>query len=489
MHLIPIILSGGTGSRLWPLSRESHPKPFITLPDGQSLLQKTFSRAVNCSPITPISEILTVTNKEYYLKTKAEYEKVSLASHPNCHFLLEPTARNTAPAILLAALDILERHGEIAMMLVLPADHLIKDQAAFQQACAQAYELAIQNQLVTFGILPTRAETGFGYIELGKQLNEKCFEAKQFVEKPDKTTAMHYLTSERYLWNAGMFCFSVQTILAAYKQHQPDLFKLAVDIHQKARHSPIYPATTEFTAEQFNALPAISIDYAVMEKATNIAVVRGEFQWCDIGSFEAYQHLFKADDHGNTLSGDTVLIDATNNLIHSEDRLVAAIGIDHLAVIDTPDALLITQRDRCQAVKDVVQVLKQRNHESYMTHRTVIRPWGSYTVLEQSQTFKIKRIVVKPKGTLSLQLHKHRSEHWVVVAGTAKVVNGEREYVLKTNESSFIPMNTPHRLSNPTDEDLVIIEVQTGAYVAEDDIIRLEDTYGRATTETEEAIA
>lgn len=472
--LVPVILSGGTGSRLWPVSRESHPKPFIKLPDGESLLQKTYLRA---NYLAHTAEIITLTNKEYYLKSKAEYDAATTAQSIPNSFLLEPLARNTAPAVAFAALKAVATHGHDAILLVLPADHLVADMELFSQYAAKAHALAKANKLVTFGITPRFAETGFGYIERGDALPEGGHHAIRFVEKPNAALAESYVQSKRYLWNAGMFCFKASTVLQQLEQHAPALLnaiKTCWDASVKTNTSAI-----ELDAKTFADISDISIDYALMEKSSDIAVIECDFDWQDIGSWEAYKNMFSADKDGNTVMGETVLIDSHDNFIHSDHRMIAAIGINHLAVIDTPDAILITDRNRTQDVKHVVQALKNKSHASYLTHRTVIRPWGSYTVLEEGTSFKIKRIVVKPKASLSLQLHHHRSEHWVVVEGTAKVVNGDKEYLLQTNESTFVPVETKHRLSNPGDKDLIMIEVQTGSYLGEDDIVRFEDTYGR----------
>lgn len=476
--IIPVILSGGAGSRLWPVSRESHPKPFIQLQDGQSLLHKTFIRAAR---FTNAPEIITITNKEYYLKSKAEYEKAALSDAPKQSYILEPFARNTAPAILLAALKASRTYGNESILLVLPADHLIEDLSEFIKSAEQAFSLAKANHLVTFGIKPRSPETGFGYIECGEAdtSTANAFRVKRFVEKPSSELAMTYCQSNQFLWNAGMFCFKVDVILNAFKQHASALFNQATICFDAAIQKNKSPDIIDFNPELFAALESISIDYAIMEKSNNIATIACHFDWRDIGSWEAYNELFTADQHGNTILGDAILIDSKNNFIHSETRMIASIGIHNLAIIDTPDAMLITHRDRAQDVKEVVQTLKNKAHQSYMTHRTVIRPWGSYTVLEEGPSFKIKRIVVKSHASLSLQMHEHRSEHWVVVEGTAKVINGDKEYLLQTNESTFVPMGTQHRLSNPTDSDVIIIEVQTGKYLGEDDITRYEDTYGR----------
>jgi mannose-1-phosphate guanylyltransferase len=470
-HLIPVILSGGTGSRLWPVSRESHPKPFITLPDGQSLLQKTFSRACQ---FKNAPEIITITNKEYYLKSKAEYEKRNDTLPPQ-FFLLEPVARNTAPAIALAALKAVESLGPDTLLLILPADHLVNDVETFMHYAEKAQELAKAGHLVTFGIKPTSPETGFGYIECLKN----SYQVRRFIEKPDLETAKSYLASGNFLWNSGMFCFKASAILQQFELLAPELLSAAKTCWQATKTNTHHPHVIEFDHDTFAKLPDISIDYAIMEKSDAIAVITCDFTWQDIGTWEAYKKLFASDQNGNTVLGDAILIDSKNNFIHSEGRMVTSIGIQNLAIIDTPDAVLISDLHRTQDVKKIVQTLKKNAHESYLTHRTVIRPWGSYTVLEEGPAFKIKRIVVKPEASLSLQQHQHRSEHWVVVKGTAKVIIDKKEYLLQTNESTFVPMGTPHRLSNTTQSDLIIIEVQTGLYLGEDDILRLEDTYGR----------
>jgi mannose-1-phosphate guanylyltransferase/mannose-6-phosphate isomerase len=476
--LIPIILSGGSGARLWPISRESHPKPFMTLPDGESLLQKTFARACQ---FHDVSEIITITNKEYYLKSKAEYENAQVKSRFAQHYLLEPYARNTAPAIALAALKIAHEHGSEAIMLVLPADHLITPLDLFVQSCEQAFSLAEHGMLITFGMTPTAAETGYGYIECGASLSGSTTSryVKRFIEKPNAETAAAYAASSHFLWNSGMFCFTAGVILEQFAELAPELLDTATTCWKTTLQKNTNNLVIEFDETTFSELENISIDYAIMEKSAEIAVITCDFNWQDIGSWEAYKKLFTTDQQGNTILGDVVMIDSHDNFIHSETRMVASIGISNLAIIDTPDAVLITHRDRAQEVKQIVQTLKFKAHESVTTHRTVIRPWGSYTVLEEGPSFKIKRISVKPGAALSLQKHQHRSEHWVVVEGTAKIIIGEETFMLQTNESSFVPMNTAHRLSNPGSEALIIIEVQTGNYLGEDDILRLEDTYGR----------
>lgn len=482
--LIPTILSGGTGARLWPVSRQAHPKPFMKLPDGQTLLQKTFIRSVD---LPHVEEILIVTNRDYFFKTKDEFALLNFLPEVKANFLLEPVGRNTAPAIMLAAMKIAETYSDEAIMLVLPADHLIEDQKAFSDAVKNAYHLAQNNYLVTFGIAPVTPETGFGYIECGAVCDDVGNRlVARFVEKPSPEVALTYVNSGQHLWNSGIFCFKVKTILEQFKLHAAGIYTSALSCWQKTQekaHNTI--AATELDPTSFAKLTDISIDYAIMEKASNVAVVAGDFDWSDLGSWYSVSKLAAPDSRGNRVVGEAMLLDSANTYIQSEDRLVAAIGVENLIIIDTPDALLVANYDRAQDVKKVVDQLKLAEHESYKLHRTVTRPWGTYTVLEEGKGFKIKRIMVKPGASLSLQMHQHRSEHWVVVSGTARVTNGESSFLVKTNESTYIPAGNQHRLENPMDVELVLIEVQTGDYLGEDDIVRLEDKYGRVTDPVE----
>jgi mannose-1-phosphate guanylyltransferase len=478
--LIPVILSGGAGTRLWPVSREAHPKPFMRLPDGQSLLQKTFARA---AALEGVGEILTITNREYYFKSRDEYQAVrqNPPGVPEA-FLLEPFGRNTAPAIALGALRIASAHGGDALMLALPADHLIEDPAAFAAAVRHACALAQQDKLVTFGIVPSAPETGFGYIECGAACDALggCA-VTRFVEKPPPEAAAEYVASGRYLWNSGMFCFKAGVVLDQIERLAPAIHEGALACWEatwdKAGGNA---AMMEIDRDTFARIPDRSLDYAVMEKSDAVAVVPGRFGWNDIGSWSAVSDLAAADEAGNRVIGEAVLVDVGNTFIQSEGRVVAAVGVADLLIVDTPDALLVADRARAQDVKKVVQQLKRMGHESHKLHRTVSRPWGTYTVLEEGDNFKIKRIVVKPGASLSLQMHHHRSEHWVVVSGTAKVTNDDRSLLVGTNESTYIPAGHRHRLENPGRTDLTVIEVQSGEYLGEDDIVRFDDVYGRA---------
>lgn len=475
MMLIPVILSGGAGTRLWPVSREAHPKPFMQLPDGQTLLNKTYRRA---AALPGVHEVVTVTNRDYYFRTKDEF--LAAQTGQAGVYLLEPVGRNTAPALALAALFCAERYGGDVPMLVLPADHLIANQSAFAEAVAAALELARQGRLVTFGIQPTAAETGYGYIEAGEVLSNGL-SVRRFVEKPDHATAADYVASGRFYWNSGMFCFQAGQLLEEMATACPDV--LAAARHcwvQTVAKVAADSAMIELDTDSFKQQPDISIDYAVMEKSANVAVVPCDLGWSDIGSWNALGQLVQPDENGNRCIGDAVLVDTANTFIQSEHHLVAAVGVNDLLIVDTADAVLVAHKDKAQDVKKVVQHLKQNGHDAYRHHRTVFRPWGSYTVLEEGPRFKIKRIEVKPGASLSLQMHHHRSEHWIVVSGMAKVVNGEREIYVNTNESTYIPAGHKHRLENPGKLDLVMIEVQSGDYLGEDDIVRFEDKYGRA---------
>ncbi len=478
MDLIPVILSGGVGSRLWPVSREAHPKPFMTLPDGQNLIQKTFLRA---SALKGVSQILTVTNRELLFKTEDEYRAVNSSGLAQ-GFILEPFGRNTAAAVAMAALQIKELQGPDAHMLVLAADHLIQDEQAFAAAVEKAVVLAESGWLVTFGIQPQYPETGFGYIEAGDSpALDVGLKVTRFVEKPDLKTAESYIAAGNYFWNSGMFCFQVGTVLEEFSRHAPDVLEAAAHSLASSRLSQGsgYHCLS-VDADSFAKVPDISIDYALMERSDKVATIPCDIGWSDIGSWNAVSELTAEDDNGNRFEGEVLSHGSRNNYVNSEDRLTALVGVEDLLVVDTPDALMIAHKDHAQDVKHIVGQLKSSGHTLHLLHRTVHRPWGTYTTLENGERFKIKRIVVKPKASLSLQLHHHRSEHWIVVSGMAMVVNGEQEFMLNTNESTFIRAGHKHRLSNPGVIDLVLIEVQSGDYVGEDDIVRMEDIYGRA---------
>lgn len=468
--LIPVILCGGVGSRLWPVSRESHPKPFITLNDGQSLLQKSFLHATHLKNTT---SLLTVTNRELFFKIQDQFESIN-SNVIRTDYILEPFGKNTAAALASAALYIDEQYGSEAIMLVLAADHLIKDYNAFEAAVEKAVLLASSGKLVTFGIEASSPETGFGYIETDNQ------EVKRFIEKPSLEKAEEYIKAGNYLWNSGMFCFSAGTLLDEMSTHSPDLLnEVQRCIDQSKKLSGKNTSQLNLDSDSFEKVEDISIDYAVMEKSNNVAVVPCNMGWSDIGSWNAMSELIVKDDDDNAIEGSAITYKTTNCYIRSESRLIGTIGVDNLMIVDTEDALLVADKTSAQDVKVLFNQLKEANHPACKIHQTVHRPWGTYTVLEESEGFKIKRIVVKPGQSLSLQMHHHRSEHWIVVSGAATVVNGEQEIFVSTNESTYIPAGHKHRLTNPGQIDLVLIEVQSGQYLGEDDIVRFEDVYGR----------
>ena len=473
--LVPVILSGGAGTRLWPVSRSAYPKPFMRMGDGESLLRKTLDRALRVAAGGPV---LTVTGRDYYFLTRDEYAQHAQADLDKLPFLLEPAGRNTAPAVVLAALHARAEVGADAVLLILPADHLIRDLDAFLADAQRAAALANDGWLVTFGIRPTHPETGFGYIRMGEAISARDGrEVAAFVEKPDMQTAESYVTSGDYVWNSGMFCFRADALLEVAAQVCPQVLAAAQACHAQAinHRSPV-----EFAREAFLAQPDISIDYAIMERAPKVAVVPASFDWSDIGSWKAMSDLdADTDGEGNRVHGQAILVESENCYIQSDTRMVAAVGVRDLVIVDTGDAVLVSHRERAQQVKLVVERLRATNHAAASVHQTVHRPWGSYTVLEDADDCKVKRLTVKPGHVLSLQLHHRRSEHWTVVDGVAKVRIGEEEFLLNRNESAYIPMNTVHRLENPTDTDIHLIEVQCGDYFGEDDIVRLEDRYGR----------
>jgi mannose-1-phosphate guanylyltransferase/mannose-6-phosphate isomerase len=470
--LIPVILSGGAGTRLWPVSRRTYPKPFMQVGNGGSLLERTVQRAHAISSQGPI---YTVTHEDHYFLTRDAYGP--LGKQENFRYLLEPCGRNTAPAIAMAALAISRSVQSDAIVLVLPADHLIEDLEGFKRAVDTASALARDHYLVTFGIRPTRPDTGFGYIRMGQAM-ERGYRIDAFVEKPDRATAASYLASGHYLWNSGMFAFRADALLEAMQRHAPEVMAA---VERVAAHIDWHQQPTRFDPALFAELPDISIDYAVMEHATRRAVVPASFDWNDIGNWKAVSELGDSDAHGNRVEGSAVLIDSHNCYVQaSRERTVALVGLNDVVVVDTEDAVLITHRERAQDVKQVTEQLTRARHEAANVHRTVRRPWGSYTVLEDSADCKVKRLVVNPGHILSLQMHHRRSEHWTVVCGTARVTVGDRTVDLQRNQSIEIPVETRHRLENATAEPIALIEVQCGDYFGEDDIVRFEDRYGRS---------
>jgi mannose-1-phosphate guanylyltransferase len=472
--LVPIILSGGAGTRLWPVSREALPKPFMRLPDGRSLLRRTAERAAAIADSAPA---WIVTNREYYFLSRDDLAVASLRGAPQ--FLLEPVGRNTAPAIALATLAVAAQHGEDAQLLVLPADHVIADEAAFRTCVEAARAVAAQGWLVTFGMKVERPATGYGYIKLGAPLSAAAHAVERFVEKPSAEKAQEYMASGEYCWNSGMFLFRAGDMLAAFEAHKPELLRAARACWESSQANRLGGDAVELQRGSFAVLESISIDYAIFEHAKRVAVVPGAFGWSDVGAWNELAAHYAPDARGNRAAGDALFVDSDGCYVHGQDRLVATLGLKDVYVVDTPDALLVLDKSRAQDVKQVVDAVRARGGDKHALHVTVARPWGSYTVLQEAPGFKIKRVEVKPGRALSLQMHYHRSEHWIVVNGTAKVTNGDNEFLVRTNESTYIPSGTRHRLENPGTVPLVLIEVQSGQYLGEDDIVRFEDRYGR----------
>jgi mannose-1-phosphate guanylyltransferase / mannose-6-phosphate isomerase len=474
VKLVPIILCGGAGTRLWPVSRESMPKPFMRLADGRSLLQTTAARVVG---LDGIAQLCVVTNVAYSYKVVEDLAEACLPFP--LALLLEPEARNTAPAIALAALWAQREHGD-GTLLVLPADHLIQDVEAFRQACRRAIDLAATGRLVTFGITPTAPDPAFGYIEWGEPLPASgAFAVKRFVEKPARQIAEQYLRAGNFAWNSGMFCFTAKACLDGLSEHAPDVLAAARATFDAAGTTRNGAGQITFDPESFKAQPNISIDYALMERSANVGLIACDIGWSDVGSWKAVSEAHAPDEQGNAAVGPALLMGSRNTFVRAQDRFVAALGVENLVVVDTPDALLVAHKDASQQVKDVVAHLKQAGSMVAVEHATVHRPWGTYTVLSEGEGFKVKRIEVKPGASLSLQLHHKRSEHWVVISGTAHVTRGEETVELRPNQSTYIPLGVKHRLANLGKAPLEIIEVQCGSYVGEDDIERFSDVYGR----------
>ncbi|MFZ0871806.1 MAG: mannose-1-phosphate guanylyltransferase/mannose-6-phosphate isomerase, partial [Rhodanobacter sp.] len=460
--LIPLILSGGSGTRLWPVSRKNLPKQFLVLAGNGTLFQQTLARTRQLPEVTaPI----VVASEDHRFLAADQLLEIGIR---DATIVLEPLARNTAPAIALGALQAQQRDAD-ALLLVLPADHLIGDTAAFVAAVTQAMPLAEQGWLVTFGIRPDRPETGFGYIRRAEAIGGDGYRVEQFVEKPDLTTAESYLADDGYDWNSGMFLFKASRYLEELAEHAPAMLAAVREAHANAS------ADLDFVRidhDTFARVPDNSIDYAVMEKTRHAAVIPVSCTWSDIGSWSALWLTGDKDAEGNLREGDTLSIDSRNSLLRSHDRhLLATVGIDDLIVVTTPDATLVAHRDAAQDVKKIVEQLKASGRTEHSLHRVVHRPWGSYDSLEAGDRFQVKRIVVKPGASLSLQKHHHRAEHWIVVSGTAEVTCDEKVFLLGENQSTFIPLGSRHRLRNPGKVLLELIEVQSGSYLGEDDIV------------------
>ncbi len=422
-----------------------------------------------------ISDIVTITARDTSFKTVAEYDTCKNTSVTN-HLLLEPMGRDTAAATAVTALYVAETFGRDAIILFLAADHLIRDFPAFRNAVERAAERAAAGQIATFGIQPTEPETGYGYVEVDGE------RAVRFVEKPDLETAKAYLRSGRFLWNSGMFCFAAGTMIDAMQAHCPDILSGCRESLAKADRQRIDPQHIETTlaGDVFENVRRISIDYAIMEKVDNLSVIRSDIGWSDVGTWSSLAASFSADDNGNAVVGDVALVDTRDCFVSTENRLIGLVGVEGLAVVDTRDATLVVDKDKAQGVKALFERLRDSGHEAHASFPTGYRPWGSYTILDEGVGYKVKRIEVKPGGCLSLQSHKHRSEHWTVVQGVAHIVNGDDNLVLHPNESTYIECGNVHRMENRGDEPMTLIEVQTGSYLGEDDIIRYEDIYGRS---------
>jgi mannose-1-phosphate guanylyltransferase len=467
LTISPVIMCGGSGTRLWPLSRALFPKQFLPLVNDTSMLQDTLKRLPsNCG------EPVFICNEEHRFLVAEQVRQLSLSQGT---ILLEPEGRNTAPAVALAALNALKK-DEDAILLVLAADHVIKNTEAFHQVVSQASVAAEEGKLVTFGIVPTHAETGYGYIKKGEQQKDSTFKVAQFVEKPDEATAISYLASGEFLWNSGIFLFKASRYIEELAKYRSDILEQCQQAMADVEYDLDFlrPNKTAFLA-----CANESIDYAVMEKTDAAVVIPLDAGWSDVGSYSALWEVCDKNEDKNVLKGDVIAQQTTNSYIHSQNKLVTTIGVDNLVIIDTPDAVLVANKDRVQEVKQIVEQLKKGQRSEAVLHREVYRPWGKYDSVDSGERFQVKRITVKPGAKLSVQMHHHRAEHWIIVSGTAKVTIDDKSVLLSENQSAYIPIGAVHALENPGKLPLEMIEVQSGSYLGEDDIVRFADRYGR----------
>ena len=463
--ITPVIMAGGSGTRLWPLSRVGHPKQFLALHGALSMLQQTVQRLHGL----PTSAPIVLCNEEHRFFVAEQLRQISAPGT----IILEPAGRNTAPAIALAALS--EKEND-PLLLVLSSDHFISDRGAFVDTVMEAVPLAEAGQLVTFGVVPSEAHTGYGYIEAGQKM-EGAYAVSSFREKPDANTAAEYVSEGRYYWNSGVFLFRASSYLDELEAHRPDIFSACEKAISNSSFDLDFIRVDE---EIFRACPSDSIDYAVMEKTTKAVVIPMDAGWADVGSWSSLWDISPKDDAQNAVIGDALLEDTTNSYVRADDSLVALIGLDNVVVVSTKDATLIAHKDQVQKVQTVASKLKERGRSEWEVHREVYRPWGKYDSVDQGERYQVKRITVKPGAKLSVQMHHHRAEHWVVVSGCALVTKGEETHLLSENESTFIPIGMVHSLENPGKVPLEIIEIQSGTYLGEDDIVRLSDNYGRS---------
>ena len=466
--MIPVILSGGSGTRLWPLSRQAYPKQFLALAGEDSMLQATWQRVAELASAAP----LVVANEDHRFMVAEQLRELGCTP---AAIVLEPVGRNTAPAIAVAALQA-TADGTDPLLLVLPSDHVIADAAGFRAAVAAATPAAQNGKLVTFGIVPTAAETGYGYIQAVAGGDAPVRAVARFVEKPDAATAAQYLASGQYFWNSGMFLFQASRYLAELERHAPAMLAACRKAFAAAARDADF---VRLDKAAFAACPSDSIDYAVMEKTADAAVLPIDVGWNDVGSWSALWEVAQQDGDGNTHHGDVIALDCRDTLAWGDRRLVAMIGLRDIVVVDSDDALLVAHKDHVQEVKEVVARLKAEGRSESNLHRKVYRPWGAYDSIDMGERFQVKRITVNPGAALSLQMHHHRAEHWIVVSGTAEVTRGEETLLLSENQSTYIPLGVTHRLRNPGKVPLELIEVQSGSYLGEDDIVRFEDVYGR----------